>query len=582
MRGTLAAALAAVMLAGACESPLARERSDDLRRSIADAARRETRDAARQPGASALTRKPGEVTFPPERTSELESMSGPAAYSKLDLGLGPDLLGEGTRTFSISLRQAIVSAVGRNLSVQSARLSPAVEGARVTQAEAAFDWVFFGDVEWDANDRPQAVPVVGGFPVGTPSRVNQSVAYTTGVRKRLTSGGTLTLAQGQTYSDEKSDGIDLNPDPANAAFLQIRLDQPLLRGFGSDVALAEVRLNENAERRAILDLKATLIDTATRTEQAYWRLVRARAALQIAQQNLQRGIETRQAVKAREQFDARPAEISDAVATVERRRSAVIRAANELRNASDELKALINDPELSVGSEALLVPADGAIDQPVEFSLLDSITTAIDARPEVRAALLSIDDASIRQTVADNARLPLLNLALQTRFQGLARDAGDAYEDITEAQFVDYLARVDFEQPVGNREAEAGYRRRQLERAQAVIAYRNAVQQVVLQVKAALRDVQTQYQLIEQTRAARLAAAENLRTLLVLERTIQSLTPDFLNLKFQRQEGLAQAEVEELAALTGYNASLASLAAATGTALDRNAIKFEVEEAARD
>ncbi|NJS38444.1 MAG: hypothetical protein HC783_04815 [Rhodobacteraceae bacterium] len=38
------------------------------------------------------------------------------------------------------------------------------------------------------------VPIVGGFPVGVSSSVNQSVEYTTGVRKRLTSGGTFSIA----------------------------------------------------------------------------------------------------------------------------------------------------------------------------------------------------------------------------------------------------------------------------------------------------------------------------------------------------------------------------------------------------
>jgi outer membrane protein len=575
-RAAWVAASAGLAIAAGCANPMERQSAEALRRSVIESAKRETRDAERRPEPVQLSRRPGEVTFPAERMTELDAIGGPAAYSAVQPTMGLDLMGEAGTSFSIALRQAVLASVRQSVEVQSARLNPAIDQAATTQAEAAFDWVFFGDVGWNSTDQPQAVPIVGGFPVGTASSVNQSVEYSTGVRKRLTSGGTFSIAQGQTYSDNKTTGIAFAPDPSNAAFLELGVEQPLLRGFGSDVALAEVRLSENSERRSVHRLKATLIDTVTRTESAYWRLVRARAGLQIAQKNLERGVETRQVVKAREQFDARPAEISDAVATVERRRSAVIRAENELRQASDELKLLINDPELSVGSEVLLLPADNALDQPVTYSLLDSILTAIDNRPEIQEALVGIDDASIRQTVADNARLPLLNLRLQTRFAGLARGAGDAYEDITESQFVDYLAQLNFEQPIGNREAEAGYRRSQLQRMQSTVNYRSVVQRVVLQVKSALRDVQTQYQLIEQTRAARLAAVENLRTLLVLERTVQSLTPDFLNLKFQRQDSLAQAESDELAALTGYNEALARLAGATGTALERSAIKFEV------
>ncbi|HVZ94203.1 MAG TPA: TolC family protein [Phycisphaerales bacterium] len=579
IRAGVVVALAGLALFCGCENPMARSSADTLRQSVVDAARAETRQAEAKADRLELTRPTGEVSFPPERIKELDEMGGPVAYSKIAPPIGADLLGQETRTVSISIRRAILGAVQQNLDVQGARLLPAIDQARVVEAEAAFDWVFFGGVEWDSIDQPQTQTVIGGIPIGTPARVNQSVAYSTGIRKQMTSGGLFSISQGQTYNDDKTPGVAINPDPSNAAFLQLRLDQPLLRGFGSDVALAEVRLNENAERRSVYQVKATVIDVVNRTEQAYWRLVRARASVQIAQQNLNRGIETRQIVKAREGFDARPAEISDAVATVERRRSAVIRAVNELRVSSDELKALINDPEITVGDETMLMPADEALDQPISYSLLDSLTAAIDKRPEVKQALLLIDDASIRQTVADNARLPLLNLALQSRFQGLASGVGDAYEDITEGQFVNMLARVDYEVPIGNRAAEAAYRRTQLERMQATIGYRTSVQQVVLQVKEALREVQTQYQLIEQLRSSRLAAVENLRTLQVLERTIQSLTPDFLNLKFQRQEQLAQAELEEMFAITGYNIALSQLAAARGDALERNAIVFDVPDA---
>jgi outer membrane protein TolC len=135
-----------------------------------------------------------------------------------------------------------------------------------------------------------------------------------------------------------------------------------------------------------------------------------------------------------------------------------------------------------------------------------------------------------------------------------------------------------FEQPIGNRGAEADYRARQLERMQATVEYRRVVQRVVLDVKTALRNITTNYQLIEQTRSARLAATENLRTLLVQEKTIQSLTPDFLDLKFRRQEALALAEADEQAALTDYNISLADLQAAMGTALEHNRIAFVVPD----
>lgn len=563
-------------LGAGCGSPLARESTRTLRESVIESARRELREADLRPESAEIRRTPMELSFPEERRRELDAMAGPKAYDRSVPPLGPGLLGEPSPTFMIDLHQAVIRSASQSLDVQQARLTPAISGARAVAASAAFDWTFFGQVDWNATDSPQIQQVVGAVPIGVGERQSQSVGYETGLRKRLTSGGALSVSQGHTYADDRTPGTSLSPDPSQSTFLDVTLNQPLLRGAGSEVALAEVRLSENTERRAIHEYKARLIDTVTRTESAYWRLVQAFRELQIRQRLLNRGIETRDVLQSRLSFDVKPAEYSDAVATVERRRADVIRAENALRQRSDVLKALINDEELTVGSEALLLPADDAPETPITFSLLDSVTRAIEHRPEIQQAIVSIDDASIRQIVADSGRLPLLDMAFRARFRGLDGNTGESYEQISDGRFVDFLMSAVFELPIGNRGPEAEYRASQLARMQATVEYRRVLQAVVLEVKTALRNVTTNYQLIEQTRSSRLASAENLRTLLVQEQTIQSLTPDFLDLKFRRQEALAQAEAAELQALTDYNVSLAEYQAATGTALERNGISFVV------
>lgn len=565
-----------VVAAGACSSPLDTPETQSLRSSVSESVEREAAPARAGGGNTPLTlqRAQSTLTFKPEIEAELERMAGPASYPEALPPIGPDLLGKEAETFAVSLRQAVTAAVQNNLSVELAQLEPSISGARAVAAEAAFDWVFFASGDWTNTDEPQTVRAVGAFPTGTAASVSESAGYTTGLRKPLTTGGAVRVFQGLTYLDDRTPGSNSLPDPSYRASLFLELSQPLLRNLGSDVALAEVRIARNAERAATQQLKAQLISTVTETERAYWDLVQARRSLQVQQRLLERGIATRDVLESRRNFDVKPAEFSDAVATVKAREGNVIRSINRLRQASDTLKALMNDPNLTVGSETLLVPVDAAVDEPISYTLLDSITTALANRPEVQQSILDIDDASIRMTVADNAKLPLLDLALQTGFSGLDDDAGTAYEEIGEADYVDYVVRLDFEQPIGNRVAEANYRARTLERLRATVGYRRIVQEVVLAVKRSLRDVQTNYQLIEQSRSSRLAATENLRTLEVQKKTIQALSPEFLNLEFQRQESLALAELEEIAALVNYNTALADLYAATGTALERNQIKF--------
>src|SRR5690606_30918175 len=135
----------------------------------------------------------------------------------------------------------------------------------------------------------------------------------------------------------------------------------------------------------------------------------------------------------------------------------------EVRVASDQLKRLINAPELSIASETMIVPLDRPADAPVQFSLHDAIVTALRERPELQRALLQISDASIRQRVADNLRLPRLDLTGTIRYNGVAEDFDDAYEESGEGDYIDYIIGLAFEQPIGNRGPQAFYQQRKLE-----------------------------------------------------------------------------------------------------------------------
>ena len=108
-----------------------------------------------------------------------------------------------------------------------------------------------------------------------------------------------------------------------------------------------------------------------------------------------------------------------------------------------------------------------------------------------------------------------------------------------------------------------------------MIAYQNTVQQVVLDVKNALRDVVTNYELIQAARSFRIAQTENMRSFDARDEQ-DGLNSTRLNIKFQRQDGLAQAELQEVTALANFNKAIARLYRATGVGLDVNGIDFVV------
>jgi len=577
------AVVVSCVLAGVngCRSPLADDDADRLlRRSVVQAIEREL---AAVPAEQWLqtTQPPGEVeTALRERLEELDAIGPSDGRAPHTLDLGPDLTGGRQQAVSVSLQWVMASAVRRNLDIQVARLQPAINEADVVAAEAVFDALFFSNVDFSKTDEPTTVPELMGVELGTPFRTTEEYRFETGLRKRLFSGAEVFLSTELTRFRNLDSSFTLTPDPAYTAAIRLGLAQPLLRGFGSEVNTATIRLTRNADRRSIEQLRSDLLDVVADTESAYWDLVFAWRDLAIQQWLVEVGIEVRDILERRREFDTRLAEYSDAVARVEQRKGNVIRARRRLRAASDFLKQKINDPQLTVGSEAILSPADDTVEAPISYSLRDAMLTAVSNRPEIQQAILAIDDASIREVVADNARLPLLNLSAQLAYLGINDEPGGSYDNVFEGDFIDYVLGLAFEWPIGNRAAEAGFRRARLERSAAVLGYRQAVQAVVLDVKSALRDVISDYQLIGATRSFRVAQAENLRALLVEEETMAGLTPEFLNLKFERQETLARARQEEVLALVNYDSAVAALYRAMGTGLSMNRINIEIVDQA--
>ena len=506
----------------------------------------------------------------------------PDADNPITQLVGEDLMGQPTALVGLNLEQSVQAAVANNLSIEIASFEPAIAQSLLAQAESQFDWLFFADAQYQDSLIPQAGVGFGGN-AGVIRTAEESTDAEIGLSRRLTTGGSFRAGTtiNRTDVDSSFFGNDPEPNPAYSAGLSVGLDQPLLEGFGRDVNMSEIYLARNAERSAVARLKSTLIQTAAQTESAYWQLVLRYKELIIRAKLLERGIAVRDDIKARRVQDARQAQVADAVARVERRRADLLIARTNLRLASDRLKALMNDPALPVGSEMLIVPAQDALAEPIGYALLDAITTGVQQRPEMRLALLNIDDSTIRQEVAQNLLLPRLDIRAQAQMLGLDDSFGDAYDDSTSGRFIDnWLLGLRFEQPIGNRGDEAGYRQRRLQRMQSVVDYRQTAQNIVLEIKNALNALVTNGALIEQSTLSRVAQAEALRSLVVeKELTAAGYTVERLDLELNRQEALAQAEIAEAAAMANYARAIVDLHAAMGTILERSRIDFVVPDA---
>ncbi|MEO1008083.1 MAG: TolC family protein [Planctomycetota bacterium] len=573
----IAAPVVLLALAGGCAAPPLGPRSDRIERSLVEGLLSELRDAREDAGPRPVERGEDEVQIDERFLDEVEALGGIDTYEEGTGDFGADLLGRPQRVATINLEQAIKAAAEHNLSLQFTRLDPAVAEAAVVRAEAVFDWVLFGDATFSTLE----TQVISGSAFQAARDTRDIFETSLGLRKQTRIGGTFAVEQEFRYTDvltPDSPALTFTPDPAWETTFTIQGTQPLLRGFGTDVAQEALLIARNDEREQVANVKAEAINVVTQVETAYWDLWQAHHTLRVLQRLVDRGEETRREVRIRAGFDADPAEVADADATVADRRQTLRQAQTAVRDASDNLKVLMSDPRYPVGGTVLLAPVDTPVDQAIEYGYFDALQSALRRRPEMTQALLSLDSTAIRLRTAENGLLPRLDLNAQIEFFALEDDLNTAFVEAWRQSRQSYIFGVDFELPIGNRDAEALRDERRLQQWQAAIAYRNTVQDITAQVNSSLRRVNLNYALIGDASSTRRAAAENLRVFNAQKETTEINTPERLNLEFNRQDRLAAAEQSEAAALADYVTSIAELHAAMGTALERNGIRFIVPD----
>lgn len=505
------------------------------------------------------------------RMDELEALGGPASYDTATPALATDLEGRAQGLAQLSLEGAVAAAAEHNLDLRLARIQADVDDQGVIAQAAAFDTVAFSQIRYNDAEQLNLVPLIDGFLVGTPESAESRAAAELGLTRLLKSGATVSMSTFLERLDNRTDvsGIDfqLSPNPSWRSGVTLGVNQPLLQGFGAEVTTAQLELSARRRDASEEDLHAELLFLVALVEQTYWDLEEAWTALRIRQHLADQGAEVERVLRERLEFDAGQAAYSDALATLQRRNADVLRAERLVRAASDNLKALMRSPDYPLAAETLFVPSDGLSAEAPDYQLFDVIVAALDRRPEVRRALLAIEDADLRERVAANARRARLDFNAEVSFTGLDDSTASSFDSLVRDDAISFLAGLTFEQPLGNRAARAAEEQARLLARDALIRYDRAVGQVILEVKDALRDVETSHALIEATRATRVAESDNLRATLIEEESRTRLTPEFLNLKFQRQERLALAQLREVEAKAGFNRALAAYYRAIGTGL---------------
>lgn len=483
-----------------------------------------------------------------------------------------------------TLQELVKRAVAHNADAHVTAYQPAIDQARVVEANAAFDLKYFANFQYVKQDDlfPSATnPLVDPF--SQLVRFND-LQFQTGFKQDTPTGGSVQLQYQADQFDRGGPGFptsaaDKQQDPFWVGLLQLQIKQPLLQNFGAAANQARIDIARNTQKSSALDFRIQLEKSLAELEKDYWQLVEAEQDVRIRESLLTTTRDTAQLLSNRRGTTGTSnTEISQADEAVRAREFDLHQSQAQVEKLSNTIKALLNDPDLPVSGAELVLPADLPTDTPIVFNVEEQINTALAYRPELAQQQTKIDSAEITVRAAKNNELPQFDLVAQFGIDGFAKDFGDATTNQFGWNHFEYTVGFQFQVPVGNREARAITTRTQLQRLQAIYTYRGLVDKVASDVKNAIVDVQMYWDQIVAARRWRLAADEELRRL-EQDRVArpEGMSPSLIQTELDAQLRLSEARRQEVAAMAGYSASLAALEQAKGTLLRYDNVVMEEE-----
>ena len=416
----------------------------------------------------------------------------------------------------LSVREALVMAIGRNLQLRDARIAVQISSLRETIARSEFDPVLKVAASGAKLDH-EGFSELDGAEVLREGTVDGSL----GLSKKLTSGATVT----SELKNERftSNSVFVDSDQLYTTNLQFSATQPLLRGRGFKANKATVAAARIGHQVSELALTKAVTEIIASTEKLYWDLVFADGNLKLNQLALERTMRSRRNIRGRV---AQGLEAENRLLEVEAELAAMqesgIAAEHLHQSTEDRLKSVLSlsaDPRQAaarvIATERL--PAEGA---PPDLESAFRIASA--NRADYRSAKLEVESRGIGVALARNGRLPQLDLVASFGLNGLQEGWSNSVDSATSTEFYDWQVGIMLELPLGRRHSKSTLRIRELEKVQALLRLKDLENRVLFEVREAARQVETarkRVQAAEATLRAREARLKAERGLLKIGRS---------------------------------------------------------------
>jgi len=515
----------------------------------------------------------------------LLAQEAPAARQTEAVTAETDQDASNARALRLSLDEAIKTAMQQNLGVELQTYETRISSQNLRSEYGLFDWISSGRVNQSSDISPTTSTIQTGSSRATIANAS--------VSQIIPTGGQYSI--GVTNSRTRASGGGTFINPAYNTGLQFSFIQPLFRDFGVDITKRGITIARNNLGITQGAFRTAVMDTASGVEQAYLDLIYARRNVEVVKESLFLARDQARITQIRIDVGASaPLDILQPRVQIATTEESLISAVASVRNAEDNLRALLNLPQEEW--DRPIIPTDDVSYAPMDINFDAAVQQALQNRPEVRQQTLITDTARVQALYTRNQTLPTVDFELGYNVAGVAGRVlgedpvtgepvvvsstgfGDALSQVFGRDFPGWNVGFNLGMPIMNIGARANARAAELDYQQSRTSEALTRQNIAVEVRAAARAVETFSRTIAASRAAREAAERNVEA--ERKRYENGMTTNFQVLEVQQQ--LADARVRELLALVGYNKAVAAYHRAVGDILQIRNITVEEPELAEE
>lgn len=286
-------------------------------------------------------------------------------------------------------------------------------------------------------------------------------------------------------------GVNNQFNPIYSSSLAFEARQPLLRGAGTKVNLAPLRIAQLRAEQSLWEVKQATLAQVRSVEEAYWDLQAALVTLDAMEFVLPLVTEVVRIERYRAQSErATRADVARATIQSDQFQQQRLRARNGVVEKELRLRNLMG---LEVVDGVRLVPVDLPTRESFTLDHAAAVANAIEHRPDLVRQRLGVRIREMEYDIARNGLKPQLDLRAIYRTSGNGQQLDDSLQLMSDFQYSTWTLGLTFSIPLGNRAAKANLRaeEQQLFRDRALL--RQATQNISFRLMDMIRETETTF-----------------------------------------------------------------------------------------